>query len=193
MAVKKQKLILASRSPRRKDLLVEAGYDIEVVAPLGDEAFPEGETDPHRIAWALAMRKARSVWLKRSDEIILGADTLTVLKNEIIGKPESEKDAREMLRKLAGTKHKVITAVCLINGPDGEAICGSEETFVEMKEMTDVQIEEYVACGEAMGASGAYKIQETGDRFIEKIEGSFSNVVGLPLDLVEKLLNRINS
>ena len=189
----KQKLILASRSPRRKELLEKAGYQIEVVPPLGDETPPEGKTDPHEIATALALRKARSVHIRRSDGLILGADTVTVLKGEIIGKPQNDEEAKEMLQKLAGTKHVVITAVCLINGSTGAAVCGSEETAVEMKKMADSEIEEYVASGESMGASGAYKIQETGDKFVEDLEGSFSNVVGLPLELVEELLKRIKS
>jgi septum formation protein len=189
----KIRLILASRSPRRKELLEKAGYEIEVVLPLGDETPPQGETDPHRIATALAMRKARSVYLQRSDGLILGADTVTVLAGEIIGKPWDDEDARKMLRKLAGTRHVVITAVCLIEAGTGAAVCASEETGVEMKEMTDAEIEQYVSSGESMGASGAYKIQETGDQFVENLEGSFSNVVGLPLELVEELLKRIKS
>lgn len=189
----KGKLILASRSPRRKELLERAGYSIEVVPPLGDEAIPEGENDPHAIAMALATRKARSVWLNRSEGIILGADTITVLDGEILGKPDNLEDAKRILRKLAGTKHVVITGVCLVEAASGTVVCGSDETGVEMKQMTDAEIDDYISTGEAMGASGAYKIQESGDRFIEEIEGSFSNVVGLPLDLVEELLNRLKS
>jgi septum formation protein len=189
----KPKFILASRSPRRKELLEKAGYEIEVVLPLGDETPPEGMTDPHEIATALAVRKARSVYIRRTDGLILGADTVTVLKDEIIGKPQNDEEAKNMLRKLAGTKHVVITAVCLIDGSTGEAVCGSEETAVEMKQMTDSEMDEYVASGESMGASGAYKIQETGDKFVENLEGSFSNVVGLPLELVKELLKRIKS
>ena len=190
---RKLKLILASRSPRRRELLTEAGYEVEVVPPLGDETPPQGETDPHRIAIALALRKARSVYLQRDEGLILGADTITVLDGEILGKPKDPEDARRTLRKLTGTKHAVITGLCLINATTGEAVCASEETGVEMKEMTDAEIEQYVSSGESMGASGAYKIQETGDRFVENIEGSFSNIVGLPLNLLEELLKRIMS
>ena len=186
-------LILASRSPRRRELLEKEGYDIEVVPPLGDETPPEGETDPHGIACALATRKARSVYLQRDEGIILGADTITVLDGEILGKPEDSDDAKRILRKLAGTRHAVITGICLIDCARGAAVCASDETGVEMREMTDTEIEEYVSGGEAFGASGAYKIQETGDRFIEEIEGSFSNVVGLPLGLLEELLKRLKS
>lgn len=190
-AKRKTKLILASRSPQRRELLEKAGYEVEVVLPLGDEKPPEGETDAHRIAVALAMRKARSVWLKRGEGVILGADTITVLDGEIIGKPEDLEDARRILRRLAGTKHSVITGVCLIDGPTGATVCASEETGVEMKQMTDLEIEEYVQSGESMNASGAYRIQESGDRFIEGIEGSSSNVIGLPLGLVEELIGRL--
>ncbi len=189
----KPALILASRSPRRKEMLEKAGYPVEVVPPLGDETPPEGESDPHQVAVALATRKARSVYLQRDEGIILGADTVTVLESEIIGKPENEDNARQMLRKLSGTKHSVITAICLIDAASGTALCASEETAVEMKEMTDAEIEDYISRGESVGASGAYKIQETGDQFVENIEGSFSNVVGLPLDLLEELLNRLES
>ncbi len=192
MAAKRNtKLILASRSPQRRELLAKAGYEIEVVPPLGDENPPEGETDPHRIAVALAMRKARSVWLKRGEGTILGADTITVLDDEIIGKPMDTEDARKILSRLSGTKHSVITGVCLIDGPTGETVCASEETGVEMKPMTDSEIEKYVQSGESMNASGAYRIQESGDQFIEGIEGSSSNVVGLPMGLVEELIRRL--
>jgi septum formation protein len=190
-AKRKTRLVLASRSPRRREMLERAGYEVEVVFPLGDETLPESESDPHRIATALAVRKARSVWLKRKDGIILGADTITVLEGEVLGKPDDTEDARRILRKLAGTKHSVITGICLINAATGEAVCASEETGVEMKPMTDSEIEEYVLTGEAMGASGAYRIQESGDRFIAEIEGSFSNVVGLPLGLVGELIKRL--
>jgi len=120
------------------------------------------------------------------------ADTIVVLGGRILGKPRDEEDARRILHELAGTKHSVITGVCLIDAATGETIYGSEETGVEMKPMTDAEIEEYVQTGEAMGASGAYRIQESADRFVEGIEGSFSNVVGLPLSLVEELLKRFN-
>lgn len=137
------------------------------------------------------MRKARSVWLDRTEGIILGADTITVLDGEIIGKPSDTEDAKRILRKLAGTRHEVITGICLIDASTGNVVCGTDETGVKMKQLTEAEIQEYVATGEAMGASGAYKIQESGDRFIEKIEGSFSNVVGLPLDLMNQLLERL--
>lgn len=189
----KPKLILASCSPRRKELLEHEGFDVEVVSPTCDEELPDGETSPHRIASALAMRKARSVWLERDEGIILGADTITVLNSEILGKPGNTDNAIKILKKLSGSRHSVVTGVCLINAATGEVVCGSEDTSVEMKKMTDSEIEEYVKSGESFGASGAYKIQESGDRFIEKIEGSFSNVVGLPIDLVKELLKRLQN
>ncbi len=166
---------------------------MEVVPPLGDETPPDGETDPHRIACALAMRKARSVWLNCKEGLILGADTLTVLDGEIIGKPSSLEDAKKILRKLSGTRHEVITGVCLIEAATGTAVCAGGETGVQMRNLTEEEIEEYVSSGESMGASGAYKAQETDEGFIEEIEGSFSNLVGLPIDIVEKLVERLNS
>ena len=188
----KPRLILASSSPQRRQLLTEAGYDVHVVAPLGDETLPEGEEDPHRIATALALRKARSVWLNEKEGLILAADTLTVLGGGIIGKPNDPEDARRILRKVSGTRHSVITAVVLINAASGDVVCASKETAVKLKTMTDAEINDYVASGEAMGASGAYRIQEKGDRFIEEIEGSVSNVIGLPVELVEDLIKRLS-
>lgn len=187
------RLVLASRSPRRRQLLEEAGFEVVVIPPRGDETLPENETDPHRIAWTLAMRKARSVWLQQGEGIILGADTITVLDGEIIGKPADTEDARRILRKLSGTRHEVITGICLIDASNGNVVCGTDETGVRMKQLTEAEIGEYVASGEAMGASGAYKIQESADRFIEEIEGSLSNIVGLPLDLLNQLLGRLTS
>ena len=189
--IAKPRLVLASRSPRRKELLESEGFEVEVAPPTCNEVLPEDETDHHRIASILAFRKARSAWLGRNEGIILGADTITVLNGEILGKPEDAADASRILKKLAGTRHSVITGICLINAATGEVVYGSDETGVEMKKMTDAEIEEYVATGESFGASGAYKIQESGDRFVENIEGSFSNVVGLPVEVVRELLKRL--
>ena len=185
------KLVLASSSPRRRELLAEAGYDFEVVDPpiaepadLGPALMPVGRAE------ALAYFKARSVAELMSQAYILGADTVVAAagaSGELLGKPADSTEAARMLRRLSGTRHRVITGVALL-GPGGYRHISSEVTHVTMRLMTEEEIESYVASGEWTGKAGAYAIQESADRFVEKVEGSFSNVVGLPMELVGRML-----
>ena len=185
-------LILASTSPRRRDLLGQTGRPFRVAAPTADETPPPGLT-PEAAAEALAVRKARSVAAQLHEGLVLGADTLVALDDEIIGKPRDRAHAVAILGKLTRRPHRVITGVCMIDASTGAERTASETTVVTMRPMTPEEIDAYVDSGEALGKAGAYAIQETGDRFVEKVEGSFSNVVGLPLELVERLLNTIES
>ena len=186
-------LILASTSPRRRDLLRTLGRPFRVVPPCADESLPPA-LSPQRAAEELARRKARSVATTRQHGHILAADTLVAVASpspqtpQIIGKPRNRSHAIAILRKLTSRPHQVITGVCLIDAASGREWLASETTTVTMRPMTSRQIEDYVASGEAMGKAGAYAIQETGDRFVQSVAGSMSNVVGLPLELVRRML-----
>ncbi|MFP3937381.1 MAG: Maf family protein [Phycisphaerae bacterium] len=180
-------LVLASSSPRRKQLLQEAGIAFEAVSPPVAEPVDACERlSPARLAEALAYFKARSVAEDRPDALILGADTVVSVSGELLGKPADADDARRMLGMLSGTRQSVITGVALL-GAERRCIA-SETTYVTMREISDHELEQYLTSGEWRGKAGAYAIQETADRFVTSVEGSFSNVVGLPVELVSRLL-----
>ncbi len=181
-------LVLASSSPRRRQLLTEAGYAFDAVAPAVEEPSElAADLGPAKTAEALAYFKARSVADRRPEAHVLGADTVVSAGGELLGKPADETDAERMLRRLSGTRHQVITGVALLSPGGGRAI-HSEVTHVTMRGMTDEELAGYLASGEWAGKAGAYAIQETADRFVTRLEGSFSNVVGLPMELVGRLL-----
>ena len=185
------KLVLASSSSRRQQLLAEAGYDFEVVDPpiaeptdLGPALMPAGRAE------ALAYFKARSVAEFMPQAHVLGADTVVAAagaSGELFGKPADSIEAARMLRRLSGTRHQVITGVALL-GPGGYRHISSDVTYVTMRPMSQQEIDAYVASGEWISKAGAYAIQESADRFVEKVEGSFSNVVGLPMEMVGRML-----
>ncbi len=181
------KLVLASSSPRRRTLLAEAGYDFEVVDPPIEEPTDLGVAlSPGERAEALAYFKARTVADGMDGAYVVGADTVVALPGEsaeVLGKPADRAEAERMLRSLSGTRHQVITGVALL-GPGACRQIASTVTHVTMRPITDVEIEAYLESGEWIGKAGAYAIQETADRFVDKVEGSFSNVVGLPLEMV---------
>lgn len=180
-------LVLASSSPRRKDLLRAAGVAFEAADPPLAEPSDVGEgLSAARLAEALAYFKARSVAEQRDDSLVLGADTVVSVDGELLGKPADADDARRMLRMLSGTRQEVITGVALLGA--GKRCIASETTYVTMRAISADELEEYIASGEWCGKAGAYAIQETADRFVTDVEGSFSNVVGLPMELVTRLL-----
>jgi len=185
-----RQLVLASTSPRRRKLLERLGRAFRIAAPTADESAPPG-LPPHRIAEEIAARKAASVAAAGEDALVLAADTLVAVDGSIIGKPRDRADAIAILERLCRRAHDVITGLCLIDAATGERRVASERTRVTMRPMTRAQIEAYVDSGEAMGKAGAYAIQETGDRFVQRVEGSFSNVVGLPLELLARLLDEM--
>jgi len=182
-------LILASASPRRMELLRQAGWRFTVVAP----PMPEPEElaaglSPSQVAESLAYFKARAVLDMGAEGPVLGADTVVSIGGEILGKPADEADAKRMLGRLSGTRHEVITGVAVLWRAGGGRRIASERTYVTMRRITRQELDAYIAGGEWIGKAGAYALQETADRFVERIEGSFSNVVGLPLELVRRLL-----
>jgi septum formation protein len=183
-------LILASASPRRAELLRSSGFAFDVEAANVDETPREGEPPP-AYTQRVAREKARHVAARHvgGQVIVLGADTEVVLGRRILGKPADEDDARRMLRTLAGHVHEVLTAVVVV-GPGRDA-AEVVTTRVWFADMTDAEIDWYVASGEPMGKAGAYAIQGLGARFIPRIDGSWSNVVGLPVAVLHRLLREV--
>lgn len=183
------KLILASASPRRKELLTKAGYKFEVVVSKIDESiFPTENIEPAEYAKRLALAKAKDVSARFSDCFVLGADTVVDFNGEIIGKPADSKDAERIIRKIFSAPHKVITAVAIVGKNSGFEIVESDTTIIYPKELTDAKIAEHIEGGSWLGKSGAFGITENGDDFIERIEGSLTNVMGLPMELLERML-----
>lgn len=180
------KLILASRSPQRVQLLNEAGYEfVTVPADIDEEAYPR-HLAPHQIARWLASAKAESVQKRHPDDLILAADTLVVLGNQILGKPENESHARQMLERLSGSTHQVITGIALV-GPDNQPYIVDHVTSdVRMKVLTSQQVHDYVVSGDWRGKAGGYGIQDP-DPFVVCLTGSFSNVIGLPMERIQEL------
>jgi septum formation protein len=186
-------LILASSSPRRERLLREIGLDFRVLPPTLDEPAHTGEhLTPSQRAEALAYFKAKSVLPGAAGALVLGADTIVAVAGQVLGKPDDPAHARWMLQTLSATRHEVITGVALL-GPGRRRLIASDVTHVTMRAMTPDEIDGYIASGEWEGKAGAYAIQETADRFVDKVEGSFTNVVGLPIELVRAMLDRIRT
>jgi septum formation protein len=180
-------LVLASASPRRRELLTRLVPEFRVEVSGADESPSPGRA-PEAAAREIAERKARAV-AAGTDEPVLAADTIVVAADgEILGKPRDAGDARRMLRLLAGTTHRVITGVCLATRRGARLAGASTTTRVTMRRLAPEEIEDYVATGESFDKAGAYAIQETGDRFVTKVDGSWTNVVGLPLETAERLL-----
>ena len=182
-------LILASASPRRRDLLERHGFAFEVRAADVDETPPTGEAPP-RVAELLALKKARAVAVGVERGTVIGADTIVVGGEDVLlGKPEDADDARRILASLSGTTHRVITGVAVIHRPEDDEQVAHEVTYVTMRAMTADEIGDYVDSGESFGKAGAYAIQETGDRFVTKLEGDYENVVGLPVGRLKSMLD----
>jgi septum formation protein len=188
--MKKQvQFILASASPRRKELLQKAGYVFHVEpSQVDEEAFERADVNSQEHCKILALAKAKDVAKQFPDMPVLGADTVVDFNGQIIGKPADAKDAERITRMLFSKPHKVITGIALIWLGKNIEIVEVDTTIVYPKELTERRIREHIAGGLWEGKAGAYGIQETGDEFVDHIEGSFTNVMGLPMERVEKLL-----
>jgi septum formation protein len=185
-------IILASASPRRKELLTQAGYQFEVAPPDVDESsFEAGDVGADEYAERLALAKARSVARRFADRVVIGADTVVDFGGEIIGKAADAKQAGQITRKLFSAPHKVITGLAIVRLSDATQLVASDTTTVYPKRMTTKQIAEHISSGTWRDKAGAYAIQETGDQFVERIEGSLTNVMGLPMELLERMLARV--
>lgn len=178
-------LVLASASPRRQELLRNAGIPFVVQATDIPEVPLDGES-PKECAERLAREKARVVFQQRSQDVVLGADTVVVVDGLMLAKPADVADAIRMLRLLSGKTHEVITGVCLMK--NGRMDTRSASTLVTMNTVSEAEIQSYVESGEPMDKAGAYAIQGWASRWVTRIEGDYFNVVGLPVSLVYRML-----
>ncbi len=186
-------IILASSSPRRKELLQNVGIEFEIVAPYADESLL-GSENPKDYVLRLATEKALSVSLNlEGDFLVIGADTVVVVDNEILGKPSNEEDARVMLSKISGREHNVLTAFCIAQPKNNILHSEVVDTKVNVKTLEPKQIQGYIKTGEPMDKAGAYGIQGIGAFMVREISGSYTNVVGLPLVEVIEALDKLGA
>jgi septum formation protein len=182
------RLVLASASPRRADLLRAAGIAFEIVPVDIDERFQPAER-PERAVARLAEAKATAAAVVQPDAVVLGADTTVVIDGEVLAKPASAADAARMLRLLSGRHHEVLTGICLFSR--GRCLVRVETTRVRMSRLSDEEIKWYVSTAEPFDKAGAYAVQGLASRFVDRIDGSYSNVVGLPIASVYALLTEL--
>ena len=184
--IKLPKLVLASGSPRRSEILQSAGWEFETDIPDIDESEGAGEL-PEAYVQRLAKTKAETIAARHSGEIVLGADTTVVIGKQIIGKPLDMDDAKRMLKMLSGNWHEVLTGVAIVK--NGETHVGVQNTRVKFARMSEIEIDYLVENGDPLDKAGAYAVQAQAALFIEGIDGDYWNVVGLPISLVYRLVN----
>ena len=184
--------MLASRSPQRVKLLRDAGYTFECdPADIDEENYPR-TLDGEGVARHLALAKARHVAARHPNEVVLAADTVVALGDELLGKPEDSKHAREMLGKLAGSTHQCITGVAIVSLRDKVERVDHVTSQVRMRPLTDDELDAYVRSGQWQGKAGGYGIQDD-DPFVTRIDGSLSNIIGLPMERVGEMLLTLQS
>lgn len=184
-------VILASASPRRRELLKKLVKRFRTVPSGVDEGVYMGR-DPVESALLAAAAKARAVGGKYPASLIIGADTLVTMDGEIFGKPRSREEARAVMEKLSGRRHRVITAVVVYRKDGEKTLTGHESSWVTFKKLTRGEIEAYLESGGYHDKAGGYAIQESEDALVERLEGDYDNVVGLPLRLLGRLLKRFS-
>ncbi len=185
------KLILASNSPRRKKIMTDLGLDFDVIPSNYDEKLST-DTFSYEIIEDLATQKALDV-VRRvdKDKLVIGADTVVILHNKILGKPHSKDEAFKMLKELSGNTHSVVTAICGINTKTNRAALLSTTSYVRFKELTDEMIHFYIDNFNPLDKAGSYGIQELPPNFLDKYEGSFENIIGLSPESVMAVLEQL--
>jgi septum formation protein len=185
------RLILASGSRDRRKLLAEAGYAFDVIPADIDEPREALFNDCRQFVQQVAWMKAQAVATKIPNGVILTADTVGWHNGKVIGKPDDEADARRILRSLGGTVHELWTGCCLWRRPDDWQLCWQEVSRCRVKPFTDSELDAYIATKRWVGCSGAYSIDGPSDAYVEVVEGSFTNVIGLPMESLEVMLERM--
>ncbi len=186
----KRKIVLASQSPRRRELLQRLIPEFEIIVDNSDEVVEDG-VPPEETVRRLALQKATNVADKASDDaLIIAADTMVFINGRVLGKPADEDEARNMLRVLSGREHYVCTGIAIVDNKSGKTVCDFERTVVHFKPLSDEETEKYIQSGEPMDKAGAYGIQDIGALFVDWIKGDYFNVVGLPVCKLAQVLKR---
>lgn len=187
----KKSFILASSSPRRVVLLKTLGYHFNVIPHRVAEECVPCNALPVDFVQKLAFLKADDVARRVDSAIIIGADTIVLHNESILGKPKDKHDAKRMLLMLSNSEHEIISGVCVIDVPAKKKFLRFGRTHIRMRQIMEKEVEMYIRSGEGMDKAGAYAIQGEGKKFVEKIDGSYSNAIGLPLEIVREMLNNI--
>jgi len=182
-------LVLVSASPRRRKILTEAGVEFEITEPQADETIPP-HLSPDRLVMELARRKVESA-VKDNRRVYLACDTIVVLGNNILTKPDNETDALRILKLLSGHEHSVFSGLALFDSRHGRCFEDFEESRVRFNHVTEQQLLDYIATGEPLDKAGAYGIQGMGGFLVDSVEGNIDNVVGLPMQALERLAARL--
>ena len=190
--ITEKRLVLASSSPRRRDLLNQVGLQFEIIPSKVEEKTGNRES-PIKYVLRLAKEKALDVASNSKDSWIIAADTIVLIDGKILGKPAGEKEACEMLLKLSGREHTVITGFCIFDTDTGESVREHVETTVAIKELAEEEIRGYVKTGEPLDKAGSYAIQGIGSFMVKEIRGSYTNVVGLPVSELIEALDRLGA
>lgn len=190
MPERELRIILASASPRRADLLKQIGVEFDI-APSEVGELPHPDEAPADYITRIARAKVITVARKRESGLVIGADTVVVLDGHLLGKPNDEADASRMLRQLSGKWHAVMTGVALFDVATRGEVADYDKTLVKFAQLTDTEIEWYISTGEPMDKAGAYGVQGRAGLFVEEIAGNYCNVVGLPIPLVYRLARRL--
>ena len=188
-----KKIILASASPRRKEILKNIGLEFEILVSDADEGAISGTALPVSVyVQELALLKATAAAKKcgKGDKLIISADTVVCIDGEILGKPNDKADAFRILSMLSGKCHSVFTGICVMGTRNAFSVCSAVETKVYFKNLSDEQILSYIESGEPMDKAGAYGIQGIGSLLVEKIDGDYFNVVGLPVSKLSEILEK---
>lgn len=184
-----KRFILASNSPRRIALLGSLGYHFDIIPHNIQEECVQNDTLPIELVQDLAYQKANDVARRVNDAIIISADTVVFHKKSILGKPKNTSDAKRILLMLSNSEHNIISGVCVMDMPSKKKLLRTDQTYIKMRHIAEEEIEMYIESGEPMDKAGAYAVQGQGRKFIEKMEGSYTNAIGLPLELVKEMIN----
>ncbi|WP_270941414.1 Maf family protein [Romboutsia lituseburensis] len=182
-------IILASASPRRKEILENTNTEFEIIKSKIDEVILENEL-PSQVVMRLAFEKSIDIALKHPDSLVIGADTVVVLNNNILGKPKDSSDAFNMIKQLSGKTHQVITGISLINLNANQKIIDYVVSNVKFKNLSEEDIKDYIQTNESLDKAGAYGIQGFGAMLVEEIQGDYFNIVGLPISRLSDLLKK---
>lgn len=185
------RLILASGSPARRELLTRAGYTFEVLPAAIDEPTGAGYVDPRTYVQQVAWLKAAAVTPRVAEGVVLAADTVGWIDGQVIGKPADAADARRILHQLSGTTHELWTGVVLWRRPDDIQLAWQEVSHVAVKPLSEAEIDTYLKTRTWQGCSGAYAIQEGDDPYVRVVRGSTSNVIGLPMETLSRVLHQL--
>lgn len=190
--MQKRKIVLASKSPRRKMMLEQLGLEFEVAVSDYDEDMA-ALNDPYELAEFLAFKKAEAVAKNYENALIIGADTFTILENKFIGKPKDKDEARKILKNFSGKNHKVITGLAIIDTKSQQAIKLTGEAIIKFRDLDDREIEDYIETGEPLDAAGGYNMTDHGATLIESVSGDYYVVVGFPLSKLYSELRKMGA